>query len=79
MDMEKITMTAQKITFAFEDFFGDKEKRSLFDALFNKYLSDVDPAGVLEPYDAIVSLGRKAPDEFDQMVKEMREMELIAE
>lgn len=78
MDMEKITATAQKITFAFEDFYGDKKKRSLFDALFNKYLSDVDPAGVMEPYDAIVSLGRKSPDEFDQMVREMLEMDLIA-
>jgi hypothetical protein len=79
MDMERITMTAQKISFAFEDLYGDKEKRSLFGALFNKYLSDVDPAGVMEPYDAIVSLGRKAPEAFDQMVKEMHEMELISE
>jgi hypothetical protein len=79
MDMERITMTAQKISFAFEDLYGDKEKRSLFGALFNKYLSDIDPAGVMEPYDAIVSLGRKAPEVFDQMVKEMHEMELISE
>jgi hypothetical protein len=79
MDMERITMTAQKISFAFEDLYGDKEKRSLFGALFNKYLSDVDPAGAMEPYDAIVSLGRKAPEVFDQMVKEMHEMELISE
>jgi len=77
MDMEKITTTAQKIRFAFEDFYGDKEKRVLFDALFNRYLSDVDPAGVMDPYDAIVSLGRQAPEEFDQMVKEMHEMKLL--
>ena len=79
MDIEKITMTAQKISFAFEDMYGDKEKRALFDALFNRYLSEVAPAGVMSPYDAIVTLGRKAPDDFDQMVKEMQEMELISD
>ena len=79
MDMEKITTTAQKIRFAFEDFYGDKEKRVLFDALFNRYLSDVDPAGVMDPYDAIVSLGRQAPEEFDQMVNEMHEMKLLTD
>ena len=79
MDMEKITMIAQKISFAFEDLYGDKGKRAMFDALFNRYLSDVDPAGVMHHYDAIVSLGRTAPDEFDQMVKEMQKMELIAD
>jgi len=79
MDMEIITMTAQKITFAFEDLYGDKEKRAIFGALFNRYLSEVDPSGVMDPYDAIVSLGRKAPDEFDQMVTEMQEMKLISD
>jgi hypothetical protein len=79
MDMEKITMTAQKISFAFEDLYGDKEKRAIFDALFNRYLSEIDPTGIMTPYDAIVSLGRKAPDEFDQMVKKMQEMELISD
>ena len=77
MDMERITTTAQKITFAFEDFYGDKEKRAMFAALFNRYLSEVDPAGVMDPYDAIVSLGRQAPEEFNQMVKEMHEMKLL--
>jgi hypothetical protein len=79
MDMEKIMMTAQKISFAFEDLYEDKEIRAMFDALFNKYLSEVDPSGVLVLYDAIVALGRKAPDEFDQMIKEMQEMKLISD
>jgi hypothetical protein len=79
MDMEKITLTAQKISFAFEDLYEDKEKRSAFAALFNKYFSEVDPAGVMVPYDAIVALGRTAPDKFDQMVKEMQEMKLISD
>jgi len=77
MDMEHITMTAQKISFAFEDMYGDKDKRAMFAALFNRYLSEVDPAGVMDPYDAMVSLGRQVPAEFDQMVKEMQEMKLI--
>jgi hypothetical protein len=79
MDMEKIAMTAQKIIFAFEDFYNDTEKRKLFAAMFEKYLSEVDPSATMQPYDAIVSLGRKSPDAFDRMVKEMVEAGLIPE
>jgi hypothetical protein len=79
VDIERITIIAQKITFAFEDLYLDKTKREMFIALFNRYLTPVDPAGVMEPYDAIVSLGRKEPEEFDRMIKEMKKHSLISD
>lgn len=79
MDMEKISLMAQKISFAFEDHYTDEEKREIFNTLFNKYLSQYDPGGVMEPYDAIIQLGRKNPDEFDRMIQEMKDLSLIAD
>jgi hypothetical protein len=79
MDIEKISLMAQKISFAFEDLYADKEKREIFNALFNKYLSQFDPSGVMEPYDAIILLGRKNPEEFDRMIQEMKEISLITD
>jgi hypothetical protein len=78
MDIDKIGLIAQEISFAFEDHFNDVEKRNLFDALFNKYFSIVDPPGALVPYDAIVLLARKNPDEYEKMLKEMRDANLIS-
>lgn len=77
MDMEKISLMAQKISFSFEDHYTDKEKTEIFNALFNKYLSPYDPDGVMEPYDAIILLGRKNPEEFDRMIQEMKDLSLI--
>jgi hypothetical protein len=77
MDLDKISLIAQKIIFAFEDHFMDKEKRSFFEAVFNRYLSPVDPAGTMDPYDAIILLGRKNPSGFDQMIRELKEHALI--
>ena len=77
MDLDKISLVAQTISFAFEDFFFDEQKKNKFIEFFKKYLSLVDPDGALEPYDAIIKLGRKNPSEFDQMVREMQEAALI--
>ena len=77
MDLDKIGLIAQEISFAFEDHFNDVEKRNLFDSLFVKYLAGVDPSGAMIPYDAIVLLARKNPDAFEKMLKEMREADLI--
>ncbi|MBI5099208.1 MAG: hypothetical protein HZB30_08200 [Nitrospirae bacterium] len=79
MNFEHMTLVAQKISFAFEDQYFDERKRNIFIALFNKYLLSVDTAGTMEPYDALVLLGRKDPSEFDLMVKEMKEKELISD
>lgn len=78
MDIEKIGLIAQEISFAYEDHFNDKEKRDLFGALFDRYLSQVDPDGSMVHYDAIMLLARKNRDEFEQMLKEMREASLIS-
>jgi hypothetical protein len=78
MNMESISSTAQKISFAFEDHYDDTEKRKLFAALFERYLSEVDPEAAMEPYDAMITLGRKNTDKFNRMVKEMEEMGLIS-
>ena len=77
MDLDKISLMAQTIIFAFEDLFHDEKKKNKFVELFEKYLSPLDPAGRLEPYDAIIKLGRKNSSEFDRMVKEMQEAALI--
>ncbi len=77
MDVDKISMIAQTIGFAFEDLFSDENKKNQFVAFFEKYLEPVDPGGRMEPYDAIILLGRKNPSGFDRMVKEMEEVGLI--
>lgn len=78
-DVEKAGALAQKISFAFEDHFEDLNKRKLFQALFSRYLSSVDPNGEMEIYDAIVLMGRKEPEEFERMIKEMKDNGLITD
>jgi len=78
MDIEKIGLIAQEISFAYEDHFNDKKKRELFGALFDKYLSGVDTGGSMVHYDAIMLLARTNRDEFEKMLKEMREASLIS-
>lgn len=77
MDSEKIALIAQEISFAYEDLFSDKDKKKLFHALFDRYLSPLDPEGKMEPYDAIVQLGRNNPEEFRQMVSDLKNFSLI--
>ena len=77
MDLDKISLTAQKISFAFEDLFFDENKKNRFVALFEKYLEPIDPGGRMDIYDAAIQLGRKKPQEFDKMVKKMEEAGLI--
>ena len=77
MDMEKTGLIAQKISFAFEDYYSDIDKRKKFVAFFDKYLGPVDPGGALQPYDVMILLGRSNPEEFEKMVEEMKEQKLI--
>lgn len=79
MNPEHIALIAQQISFAFEDQYYDEKKRNVFIALFNKYLLSADPTGTMEPYEAIIALGRQSLPEFDQMVKEMKDKELISD
>ena len=78
MDLERISFIAQEISFAFEDNFHIKAKKDLFLALFAKYLSDVDPGITTDPYDAIISLGRKDPAAFENLLKEVKEHDLAS-
>jgi hypothetical protein len=75
--MSEIEDMAMKIFNAFEDFYLDKDKRKIFNDLFDKYLSTVDVGGRMDTYDAIVSLGVYHRLEFDQMVKVLKEHALI--
>jgi predicted urease superfamily metal-dependent hydrolase len=75
----RIEDMAMKIFNAFEDCYLDKEKRKIFEDLFDKYLTVVDTTGQTEPYDAIVSLGYKHPADYDKMVKTLKEQALISD
>ncbi len=75
--MSEIQDMAMKIFNAFEDFYLDKDKRKIFNDLFDKYLSIVDIDGRMDTYDAIVLLGVKHRSEFDQMIKVLKEHSLI--
>lgn len=77
LELEMIMSTAQKISNSLEDNFFDIDKRKFFDAVFARYLPSADPAGTMEPYDAIVALGRLEPAEFQRMVKELEDKGLI--
>jgi len=77
--MSEIQDMAMKIFNAFEDFYLDKDKRKIFNELFDRYLSIVDIDGQMDTYDAIVSLGIHHRSEFDQMVKILKEKSLISE
>ena len=74
---EKALLIAQKISFAYEDLFGDEGKRKLFEAIFERFLDPVDPEGALEPYYAMVALWKQNPDAFDNMVKELEDSSVI--
>jgi len=78
MDIEKISFIAQEISFTFEDTFHIKTKKDLFLAIFNKYLLSVDPGVTTDPYDAIIALGKKDPAAFENMLKELKEKELVS-
>lgn len=76
---EEAALNAQKISFAFEDEYHDKERRKMFYTFFTRYLYRVDPDGDLAPYDAMVLLWRTYPDEFAHMFKEMTDEGLITD
>ena len=78
MNIEKMALIAQAISFEFEDQIANKDKKELFVSLFDKYLNKVDPGITTDPYDAMVALAKKHPDLFENMVKEMTERKLIS-
>lgn len=74
---EKAAHIAQEISFAFEDSYHDKEQRQIFYTFFTRYLLRVDPEGIMTPYDAMILLWRTYPDEFEHMLKEMKDKNLV--
>lgn len=77
--MGEIEDIAIKIYNAYEDFYFDKEKRKIYDDLFNRYLSVVDLYGTMDVYEAVVSLGHQHPFEFDELVKALKDQSLLPE
>jgi hypothetical protein len=75
--MPEIEDIAFKISAAFEDDYFVIPKRNAFNAVFDKYLSLADPTASMEPYEAIVALGYRFRTEFDEMVKQLKELGLI--
>ena len=76
---EKVAQIAQQVVFAFEDLFHDESKRSMFNAMFNQYLSQVDSRGNMNPYEAIIALSQSNYAEFEQMIQEMKDKGLISD
>lgn len=75
--MGEIENVAMKIFHAYEDYYLDKDKRKIFEDLFDRYLTVVDLDGKSEPYDVIVALGFKYQADFDAMVRTLRDHALI--
>ena len=75
----EIKNMAMKIFNAYEDFYLDKDKRKIFDDLFDKYLTLVDMDRFMDTYDAIVSLGLTHRFEYDLMLKTLKDQSLISD
>ncbi|MEW6602801.1 MAG: hypothetical protein AB1499_17650 [Nitrospirota bacterium] len=74
---EEASLIVQKIIFDFEDAYHDLKQRDLYYMFFRRYAMRVDPEGEMEPYDALILLWRKYPDEFAHMLEEMKGKGLI--
>lgn len=77
--MTEIKNLAMKIFNSFEDCYLDKSKCNIFEELFDRYLPKVDADGKTDTYDALVLLGINHRDEFDRMVKVLKDNSLITD
>ena len=70
-----------KIFNAFEDLYFEKDKGKIFDAVFTKYftLVDVHIEQHMDLYDVLVLIRSRHPEQFDEMVRELREHSLISD
>jgi hypothetical protein len=75
--MSDLENMAMKIFNAYEDFYLDREKSKIFEELFDRYLTAVDEDGKTEPYEALVSLGHKHPEDFEKMVITLKNQSLL--
>jgi hypothetical protein len=77
--MEDIKKIAMQIFHSYEDSYLDKERRKMFEDLFEKYLTKVDKTGTTEIYDAVIKLEHQYRSDFDSMIKTLREHSLLPE
>jgi len=77
--MEDIRTVAMKIFNSYEDYYLDKEKRKIFEDLFDRYLTKVDTLGNMEIYDAVIKLAQQSRTDYEVMVKTLREQALLTE
>ena len=77
--MEDIKKVAMEIFHSYEDSYLDKERRKIFEDLFDKYLTKVDTTGTMEIYDAVLKLEHEYRGDFDSMIKTLKEHSLLAE
>jgi hypothetical protein len=77
--MEDVKKIAMNIFHSYEDSYLDKEKRKIFEDLFDTYLVKVDTTGTMEIYDAVVKLAREYRGDFDNMLKRLKEHSLFPE
>ena len=66
-----------KIFHSFEDLYFEKDKGKLFDKIFSKYIVLVDHDPHMDLYDVLVLIRKEHRLKFDEMVKELRENDLI--
>ena len=78
-ELSDIKNMSMKIFHAYEDFYLEKDKRKIFEDLFDKYLTLVDMDRHMDTYDTIVALGLTHRFEYDLMVKTLKEQSLIPE
>jgi len=77
--MEDVKKVAMEIFHSYEDSYLDKERRKIFEDLFDKYLTKVDTTGTMEIYDAVLKLEQQYRGDFDSMIKTLKEHSLLAE
>lgn len=75
-DIKKIAMT---IFHSYEDSYLDKERRKIFEELFDKYLAKVDTEGTMEIYDAVIKLEHQSRIDYDSLIKALKEQSLLPE
>jgi hypothetical protein len=75
-DIKKIAMT---IFHSYEDSYLDKERRKIFEDLFDTYLSKVDTEGNMEIYDAVIKLEHQYRHDYDALIAALKEKALLPE
>ena len=68
-----------KIFHAFEDLYFEKGKGRIFDDVFTRYFASLDLDRHMDLYDVLVLISKKHPEQFEEMVKELKAQSIISE